>query len=56
MIVLIGMAGVALLFIVFGLLSRVRGTHRCAGCEGGCASGDAHPHADSERRSTDAHT
>ena len=53
MIVLIGMAGVGLLFIVFGLLSRLRGNHRCAGCVGGCASGgDGHPDH-SPRRGTD---
>jgi hypothetical protein len=53
---LIGIAGVALLFIVFGVMSRGRRHERCAECGGGCASRDPHPLDTSDRRSPDAHT
>jgi len=53
MSVLVGVAGAALLFVVFGLLRLGRGHDRCAGCAGGCAS-DEHCHTNhSSRRETD---
>ena len=52
---LVGIAGVALLFAIFGLVRRGREPEPCESCGGGCASrGGCHMEPSSHGGSTDA--